>query len=116
LWVAIGAGGIVTSPDGVSWTPRTSPLTAWGYRVAWDGSLWVATGSHPNNLATSPDGITWTLRTSQIPGIVTGIASNGDLWVTVGQGGAAASIATSPDGITWTARTSPFTVGAYGVA
>ena len=107
-----GGGAIVTSLDGITWTPATStPITSvWG--IAWNGSYWVAVGSGAiNTIATSPDGINWTGRGRTV--FTTqgnGIAWNGSYWVAVGQG--TNTIATSSDGITWTPSTlSPFTVG-----
>jgi hypothetical protein len=56
----------MTSPDGITWTSRTSAADNQWYSVAYGNGLWVAvsiTGSG-NRVMTSPDGITWTSRTS----------------------------------------------------
>jgi len=123
LWVAIGGAGsgstgtgvntIATSPDGTTWTGRTSQLAS-GYGVAWNGSLWVAVGISAGGISTSPDGITWTAQTSPFT-TGRGVAWNGSLWVAVGTGAGTDKIATSPDGITWTGRTSSLNYG-YGIA
>jgi hypothetical protein len=65
---SIGLGGIVTSPDGVTWTDRTAQGTVSPWvDVCWSPELgiFVAVRTTLNNtVQTSPDGITWTLRTS----------------------------------------------------
>lgn len=108
LYAAVGdSGAAATSPDGLTWTPRTTtafPLNG----LVWTGSLFVAVGA-PNIVYTSPDGITWTARSGP-PTTVTfrGVTWNGSVLVAVGNtvtGTAAAAVATSPDGISWTNRT-----------
>jgi len=118
-WVAVadGSGGgatLATSPDGVTWTARTTPFDDQGRGVAWNGSLWVATGQENAMIATSPDGENWTARTAPFTTEGIGVAWGGGLWVAVGRG--STTIATSPDGITWTARNNPLTTRARGVA
>jgi hypothetical protein len=104
-WVIAGRGDhqIVTSMDGITWTPRESPFTndVWG--VAWNGRLWVVSGLVGATLATSPDGVHWTERA--VPyhwGVVA--AWDGTQWVSGGIDDTA--LATSPDGVTWTGRPS----------
>jgi len=126
LWVAVGANSeytisIITSPDGITWTPANNNVfngqyaTALG--IAWNGSLWVAIGSNSDftvTIATSPDGFTWTARSNPFNSPdARGIAWNGSLWVAVGRNiGRSVTIITSPDGITWTAATgNPFSLG-----
>ena len=58
----------MTSPDGITWTIRTSAAdNAWG-AIAWSPELGlfaaVAYTGTGNRVMTSPDGITWTIRTS----------------------------------------------------
>lgn len=70
LWVAAGASGAIsTSPDGTTWTTRTTPA-AWilnsggAKRVVWNGSLFVILPLNTySKFLTSPDGVTWTERT-----------------------------------------------------
>jgi hypothetical protein len=117
-FVAVGAGTILTSPDGATWTTRVNPpgndLTC----VAYGNDLFVAVGADfsagigPNSISgctilTSPDGITWTSRTSGTPNGLTGIAYGNHQFVAVGPGEPEATILTSPDGINWTKRTCP---------
>jgi len=49
---------ILTSPDGIAWTRRTSSANLDG--VTWTGTQLAAVGVG-GAVATSPDGVTWTL-------------------------------------------------------
>jgi hypothetical protein len=69
LFVAVGDGGaILTSPNGIDWTPRSSGTAFILTAVTWDGTEFVAVGiptagdpaAPPGILLTSPDGETWT--------------------------------------------------------
>ena len=112
---------IQTSPDGITWTTRTTPsITLLSY-IIWspERSLFVATSYQSgtsNNIITSPDGINWTQRTA--PNIADGISAGLQdlawspqlsLFVCMNQRTTAntAWVITSPDGITWTQRTTP---------
>ena len=112
LFVAVGNGLCMTSPNGTTWTQRTIPSVAagWSY-IAWSGSLLVATGqtgqANGGQIATSPDGITWTQRSSggaNENGAWQGIAWNGAVFAATTNAAPAANkcVITSPDGITWT--------------
>src|SRR5690606_30949482 len=62
-YVTVGGNGeIFTSPDGISWTSRTSGTVEFLYDVVYSGQF-IAVGSG-GTILTSPDGITWTSRTS----------------------------------------------------
>ena len=50
----------MTSPDGITWTSRTSASDSSWVGIAWNGTVFVAIGS--DAMMTSPDGITWTSR------------------------------------------------------
>jgi hypothetical protein len=64
LFVAVGDGGaILTSPDGVTWTPRTSGTSNTLFGVTYGNGLFVAVGDG-GAILTSPDGVNWTPRTS----------------------------------------------------
>ncbi|HZE10299.1 MAG TPA: hypothetical protein VE034_01805, partial [Burkholderiales bacterium] len=57
--VVVGdSGTILTSPDGITWTPRTSGVTASLKRVRCANNQFVATGL--GVILTSTDGVTWT--------------------------------------------------------
>lgn len=63
-FVAVGDGGLIlSSPDGITWTPRTSGITRVLNGVAFGGGVFVAAGyqnSVPGVILTSPDGTSWT--------------------------------------------------------
>lgn len=51
------AGGIMTSPDGLTWTSRSSGTTSDLRAVIWDGTKYVIAGQS-GKILTSPDGVT----------------------------------------------------------
>ncbi len=108
LFVAVSVhdtrgSGIMTSPDGVTWTSRTPPAGSYAYRdVVWSGTQFVAVGNSGRAM-TSPDGITWTGRAmANLTKNYYGVAYGAGLFVAVG--GTNGAIETSPDGITWTSQ------------
>ena len=110
LWVAVslsGSGnGVMTSPDGINWTIRTSPADVYRWRsVAYGNGLWVSVA--PFGIMTSPNGINWTIRTNPASNYWNSVAYGNGLWVAVSESGGGNEVMTSPDGITWTLRTNP---------
>ena len=112
LFVAVSEGGgtnqIITSPDGITWTSKTSPISLRWHAVAYGNGLFVAvarTGDGTNQVMTSPDGFTWTAGTSAAGGDWRGLGYGNGLWVATKYGGN--QVMTSPDGFTWTARSIP---------
>ena len=102
-FVAVGsAGTVLTSPDGVSWTPRLSNTSADLESVAWTGALFAAVGSGGASL-TSPDGISWTGHGVGVSSPLHRISWAGAQFTAVGDGGA---IVTSSDGAIWVPRSS----------
>ena len=114
IFVSVGPGvgtpGVMTSPDGITWTSRAAAVANATWRsVTFGNGIFVAVGfksSVPNAVMTSSDGINWTARNS--------VASQSDAWtdVTFGNGIFVAvaddrtyRVMTSADGITWTGRT-----------
>ena len=58
MFVAVGEGGtILTSPDGVAWTPRNSGTGQWIVSVAYGGDVFVAV-CEVGTVLTSTDGLT----------------------------------------------------------
>jgi len=109
LYVAVAdSGNLITSPDGITWTSRTSSfgsnaITA----VAYGNGYWVAVGAG-GLAAYSSDGITWTQATTGMSANpLKSVAWGNGLWV-IGNGVGAMATATDPAG-TWTARTSTLT-------
>jgi hypothetical protein len=110
LFVAVASDvtpAIMTSPDGITWTSRTEPVSSAWRAVTWATglNLFVAV-STAGLVMTSPDGITWTQRTAAAANGWEAIVWAPALSLLVVVGGSGASrVMTSPDGITWTART-----------
>ncbi len=97
-------GFIVTSPDGLNWTPRldcTVPTTPIVGGIAWSGAQLVATGG--SAILTSPDGVTWTSQSLPAGQQVGDVACSGTACVAVGGSGVVLS---SADAVAWTPRTS----------
>ena len=98
----------MTSPDGITWTIRTSAADNSWYSVTYGNNLFVAvaiTGAG-NLVMTSPDGITWTIRTSAANNQWRSVTYGNGLFVAVAGSGTGNRVMTSPDGINWTSRTS----------
>lgn len=109
LYVAVGSLGLMsTSPDGITWTARTSSFgTTFIYDVESNGTILVAVGD-AGKLATSTDGLSWTQRTSSFGTTrINAVTWGNGIFVAVGESG---KLATSVDGITWTQDTSSFGV------
>ena len=105
--VATGASGtIISSPDAVAWTERTSGTTNNLKGVFWSPTLtlYAAVGAG-GTIVTSPDGITWTVRTSPTSRELNAITwdADGAQFVAVGN---ARTVVTSTDGTTWVLQTS----------
>ena len=121
VYVAVGgyqAPLILTSPDGMMWTNNTPMVTSHMLNaVAWNGTVFTATGSG-GTILTSPNGITsWTSQVSGDTAMLAGIIWADNQYVIVGHEGVGifGPILTSPTGITWTNRTSSTTQWLYGV-
>ena len=105
LFVAVGAippsggsltGAIFTSPDGVTWTQQSAPLSSGGLGpIVFGGGTFVALDVQGQAVVTSTNGIAWT-RT--VPGVY--LSSS----LVYGDGKfLLSSLGTSTDGITWSA-------------
>ena len=114
-----GPAPILTSPDGMNWTQRTSGTTQLLYDVTWSGNKFVAVGAGNISgtgiqavILTSPDGVIWTEQNSGTTNDLKSVIWGGNQFVAVGLNG---TILTSPDGVTWTAPASGITAGLSGV-
>jgi hypothetical protein len=58
-FAVLNTRGVLTSPDGVTWTPQGSGTTARLNAVTWTGGRFVAVGDS-GTILTSPDGFFWT--------------------------------------------------------
>lgn len=95
---------VITSPDGITWTNRTSSGAGVGWNaLAWDGAVNFTAASAIIKTSTD-NGISWSTVTYPLGGayILDIIWANGQ-FVGVGD---SSSVATSPDGVTWTVRNS----------
>lgn len=106
LYVAVaGEGKYLTSPDGITWTERTSPVNTNLNSVTWGNGQFVIVGAGGVMLVSS-NGTSWTSRgSSAFTGNLNSVAwaDSQSMYVAVGAG----AIFTSTTGTSWTARTSP---------
>lgn len=122
LFVAINNSGsttqsIATSPDGITWTHRTSPISNNLLSIAYGGSGanigFVILAANGTSSLTSPDGITWTARTVPSAQVWTSLVwgSSSARWVAVASTGTTTTnlmTSSNPFQATgWTLRTSP---------
>jgi hypothetical protein len=101
-FVAVGGGGwVLTSTDGVMWTP--SSVTVYTLNgVTYGNGTFVAVGDFGTILSSS-DGAVWTPRASGTYYNLGGVTYGNGTFVAVGWFG---TILTSPDGVAWTPRVS----------
>ncbi len=95
-----GAGTILTSPDGATWTPRVSGTTSQLRSITVKGSTLIVVGQ-AGTVLTSADGVTWNSAVSGFSEGLRGVAASASLVVAVG-GQTNGRIITSPDAVTWT--------------
>lgn len=117
LFVSVGPGGFLTSPDGINWTGRSSG-TVYDQNlrhITWSGSQFLAEANNFNGsiILTSSDGIVWSAHSVGTNLWLYSIIRADSLLVAVGYNGA---IATSSDGIIWTTRPSVTTSTLNSVA
>ena len=100
-----GVNRVMTSNDGVTWTPRNAGIQANEWTgVTYGAGVFVAVaGTGTDRVMTSPDGVTWTPRSAASANYWTAVTYGGGQFVAVAFGGA---VMTSPDGITWTSQSS----------
>ncbi len=110
LFVAVGATGtgnrVMTSPDGITWTARTSTADNLWSSVTYGNGVFVAVSSDAaggSQVMTSPDGIAWTARTAAAANAWRSVIYANNLFVAVSSDGTN-RVMTSPNGITWTSR------------
>jgi predicted RecA/RadA family phage recombinase len=87
----------MTSPDGITWTSRTSAADNSWLSVVYGNGLFVAvsiTGTG-NRVMTSPDGITWTTRTSAADNNWQAVAYGNGVFAAVASSGTGTRVMTS---------------------
>ncbi len=111
-WITANVSGIViTSADGVNWTPQQTALTTAIRAAAYGDNTWVLVGAS-GKILTSPDAGRWTERTSGVTTDLLGVAYNNGVFVAAGAGGV---ILRSTDGVNWTRQSSGTTSALNGV-
>lgn len=111
-------GGVITSTDGINWTPVASTSLATLMGLASDGKTYVAVGNTNNagEIMTSTDCITWEKRGGEaIYRPFFGVAYGNNQFIALTSDGA---VMTSPDGISWTSCGLPtglLTIGGVAV-
>ena len=94
-------GTILTSPDGINWTSRTSGTSENLFGCTFGNELFVAVGSN-GTILTSPDGINWTSVSSGTNKQQMGVVFDNNNGIFVSTGGE--TILISKDGINWSNR------------
>jgi len=106
-----GTNRVMTSTDGITWTPRSVPASSWASVTYGNGVFVAVAGFGTDRILTSPDGVTWTPRGSSTDSWA-GITFGNNTFVAVASMGTN-RVMTSTDGITWTNRSVP-TLGIQG--
>ena len=100
LFVIVGQSGLIlTSSNGLSWTPRTSGTSQYLSDVTYGNGYYVAVGNL--RILRSSDGISWSFATNNVyfyrsaycSGLFKAAGANGSIW-------------SSTDGLAWEAETS----------
>ena len=101
LFVAVSYfGPIMTSPDGVTWTPRPAETPTLPRGIAYGNGRFVVVAADGTNL-TSTNGLDWTPGWSGTSSELWDVTFANRQFVSVG-----GALLTSPDGLNWTARDS----------
>jgi len=106
-----GTQYVVTSPDGITWTPRIEAEANQWYGVAYGDGVFVVVslalgGSGQSRVMTSTDGgITWVSRKANIANQWNSVTYGNGMFVAVSQNGTNRVMTSTDKGITWTAQT-----------
>ncbi|MGA2506941.1 MAG: hypothetical protein ABSF80_05635 [Chitinispirillaceae bacterium] len=124
LYVVVGdTGTILTSPDGLVWTSRTSGIITRLWSVTYGNGLYVTVGDSARIL-TSANGISWTNRVSGTSNNLMSVTYGNGRYVAGGEGklgngsfnySDSESMRISSNGITWSTDTTTGLVYAYGI-
>jgi len=99
---------VMTSADGITWTPRQGFSGYSWSSVTYGNGLFVAVAvaGSGSRVMTSPDGITWTLRGTPANNEWRAVTYGNGLFVAVSSSGTGNRVMTSPNGVNWTSRVS----------
>jgi len=100
-----GASRVMTSADGVEWTPRVAAEQNMWHDVTHGAGLFVAVATvGVNQVMTSPDAITWTPRAATEANAWRAVTYGDGLFVAVASSGTN-RVMSSSNGVNWVART-----------
>lgn len=106
-FVAVGpSGALATSPDGASWTSRSSGVTTVLRGAARSPATLVVVGDAGVILTSADGGATWTPRASGTTYPLRRVTWTGSEFFAVGGSG---RLLRSPDGAAWTTQPTPYT-------
>lgn len=115
LFIAVGNNGtvgVMTSPNGQTWTSRISPLNQWS-SICWSSDLLllvaVAKSGTGDRVMTSSNGTTWTSRFSAVDNDWSSVCWSQELglFAAVSNSGTTNRCMTSNNGINWLSRVTP---------
>ena len=101
--VALNSSNAMSSPDGLTWTSHTLPVTANWCSIVWDGNVLCAMISGSQTVYTSPDGTVWTPRSIPVAGAWAILTSLGGVLFAFTSSSTVAAESTD-SGVTWTQR------------
>ena len=99
------SGRIFTSPDGVSWTQQSVPVSTRLFGVAASDDLVVAVNSDTGDALTSEDGENWTVRSISGPSSLVRVVYSWEhqRFIAAGYNSSDGMVVYSDDGISWSA-------------
>lgn len=109
---------VMTSPDGITWTPRTAPTNDHWVSVAFGAGRFVAVtggGGGQQVMTSDNNGVTWSLRSTPGDRTWKSVTYGNGRFVAVANDGTGQRVMTSDDGATWTLRNTPADNSWYSV-
>ena len=87
---------VMTSPDGINWTIRSTPANSYWTSVTYGNGLFVAVANiGSNRVMTSPDGINWTIGSTPADNSWLGVTYSNGLFVAVSISGSGNRVMTA---------------------
>jgi len=104
IFLAVGNGGSLTSPNGITWNNQSGGA---GFFVCWSPELRIFVSVSQSIISTSPNGIVWsTINVASIHWVGVCWSPELRIFVAVARDGTLNKVMTSQDGISWIPRTS----------